>query len=82
MSELEFMEIFAGNLRSLMYDTGYSQAELAEETGLTQGTISKYLNAKQMPSVKAIVNLVYVLNCDFEDLMDFGDMIDMQRGRY
>ena len=62
MSELEFMEIFAGNLQSLMYETGYNQAELAEETGLTQGTISKYLNARQMPSVKAIVNLVYVLN--------------------
>ena len=82
MSELEFMKIFAGNLQSLMYETGYSQAELAEETNISQGTISKYLSAKQMPSVKAIVNFVYVFNCDFEDLMDFGDMIDMRRGRY
>ena len=76
MSEIEFMQIFADNLRSLMYETGYNQAELADATRLTQATISRYLSCQQMPSVKAIVNLVYALNCDFEDLMDFGDMID------
>ena len=76
MSELEWLEIFGGNLKEIIEGSGYPRIEVADETGLSQTTISRYINGKQMPSVKAIVNLAYILNCDIRELMDFGDMID------
>jgi transcriptional regulator with XRE-family HTH domain len=76
MSEKEWLDIFADNLRDLMDEIGMSQKQLARDTGITQATISRYLSKKQMPSVKAIVNIVYALDCWFDELMDFGDMIE------
>lgn len=76
MSEMEWLEIFSGNLRDLMKETGSTQEELSEKTGIDQSTISRYLNKKRMPTVRAIVNLTYALNCNISDLIDFGDYIE------
>ena len=76
MSELEWIETFAGNLTEIIKESGYSQREVADMTGIMQSTISKYMNGKMMPSVKNIVNLAYALNCDIRELCDFGDFID------
>ena len=76
MSELEWIETFAGNLTEIIKESGYSQREVADMTGIMQSTISKYMNGKMMPSVKNIVNLAYALNCDIRELCDFGDIID------
>ena len=76
MSELEWIETFAGNLTEIIKESGYSQREIADMTGIMQSTISKYMNGKMMPSVKNIVNLAYALNCDIRELCDFGDFIE------
>ena len=76
MTEIEWLDIFADNLTSLMGDRGYSQNDLAEETGLDKATISRYLNRLRVPSVKSIINLAYTLNCDISELIDFGDTIE------
>lgn len=68
MSELDFIDIFADNLRDLMKEVGISQQELANETGLAKGTISKYLHKQIMPSLKAFMNICYALNCEPQDL--------------
>ena len=75
MSEIEWMEIFSNNLTEIMRETGYSQEQLARETGISQATISRYINRQQIPSVKSIINIVYALNCDLRELIDFGDII-------
>lgn len=75
MSELEWLDIFAGNLAEILWDIGMTQKELAELTGLSEGTISKYLTRQQMPGVKALVNIGYALNIDLNELIDFGDRI-------
>ena len=69
ISELEAIEIFGDNLRDLMEDVRINQSELAKESRLTQCTIIKYLNKQRMPSMKAIMNLCYALNCDYNDLL-------------
>ena len=61
MSEVEWLNIFADNLLHLMVDRRMSQA-----------TISKYIRKQQMPGVKALINLAYVLNCSLDELMDYG----------
>ena len=76
MSELEWIETLAGNLTEIIKESGYSQREVADMTGIMQSTISKYMNGKMMPSVKNIVNLAYALNCDVRELCDFGDFIE------
>ena len=76
MSEIEWISIFGDNLIDIMDEKGYTQEQLANETGLTQSTISKYINKKQMPSIKAIVNLAYALDCTTDELIEFGDIIE------
>ena len=75
MSEMEWISIFGDNLIDIMDEKGYTQEQLANETGLTQSTISKYINKKQMPSIKAVVNLAYALDCTTDELIEFGDII-------
>lgn len=76
MSEMEWISIFGDNLIDIMDEKGYTQEQLANETGLTQSTISKYINKKQMPSIKAVVNLAYALDCTTDELIEFGDAIE------
>lgn len=75
MTEAEWLDIFSANLIDMLNEQGYSQEELAYETNLSQGTISKYINKKQMPSLKAITNIAYALDCSVDELIDFGDTI-------
>lgn len=69
ISELDIIDIFSDNLRDLMIEVGITQSELIEESGISKGTISKYLNKKCLPTVKNLLNLCYVLNCDVDDLI-------------
>lgn len=69
MTEQNYLEAFAYNLDYIMQDEGISQSELAKRSNIGKSTISKYLNAKQMPTMKAISNICYALDCEFEDII-------------
>ena len=74
LTEQEWLEIFAANLRSLMDESNMSQRELSRISGVSESALSKYLNAKSMPSVNALVNIAYAFPCaGFEDLLVFSD---------
>ena len=75
MDKLEWIDIFGDNLREIMFERRYSQERLAKETGISQSTISDYLNKKYVPSATAILNIAYVLDCPMEELVDFGDIV-------
>ena len=75
MTEAEWLDIFSDNLMDMLNEQGYSQEELAYETNLSQSTISKYINKKQMPSLKAIINIAYALDCSIDEFIDFGEKI-------
>ena len=74
MTEVEFIDIFKGNLKSLMDEVVYSQQELAQEAKIDQSTISKYLNGTRMPSVRALNNIAIALNCTVDELI--GNSMD------
>ena len=76
MSEVEFIDIFADNLRDMMEDVRISQRELAKEAMLSRITINRYLNKKMMPSLRAIINICYVLNCNLYDILPACNMIE------
>lgn len=75
MNELEWLDIFGDNLVSLLEDARMSQRELAEETGLSEATISYYINKRKLPGLKAIINIAYAFGISIDELIDFGDKI-------
>lgn len=82
MSELEWMKIFADNLRSLMEESHMSQRELARKSRLTESQISKYLNCQCMPSVHALVNIAYAFPlATVNDLLCFYERLDPRPSR-
>lgn len=75
MTESEWLDIFGDNLVDMLTEAGMSQRDLADETGLSEATISYYINKRKMPGIKAIVNIAYALNCSIDDLIDFDCQI-------
>lgn len=76
MTEQEWLDIFGDNLLSLLDENGLTQQDLSQMAGISQGTISKYVNKIQMPTVRALLAISYALGESLDDLMDFGDRID------
>lgn len=75
MSEYEFIDIFADNLRDLMRDMNISKSELADRALISRGTITRLLNKERMPSLKVIINICYVCGCPLEELVPTYDLI-------
>ena len=76
MTESEWLDDFSYRLLGAMQYAGLNQKILARESGLSEASISNYINGVKMPNVKAIVNLAYVLDCEIEELVDFGEKIE------
>lgn len=75
MSEVEWLKIFGDNLYEMMKDGYLTQEDIAEMTGYSQSTVSKWIAGTQAPTVFAIINISYALDVDYFDLIDFGDRI-------
>lgn len=76
MSEIEWLDIFGDNLNDMLQEARMTQRELADESGLSEATVSGYIHKKKIPGLKAIINMAYALNCPTDELIDFGDRID------
>ena len=76
MSQQEWLDIFGDNLASILEEERISQKELSRLTGLSESTISRYINKLQMPNVRAIINISYALNWSFEDMLNYGSMLE------
>lgn len=75
MSEVEWMDIFGDNLRDILKEQNMSRRELAQVLGLSEATISNYINKKQIPAMEVIVNMAYELSMSIDELIDFGDTV-------
>lgn len=75
MREVTWMHIFRENLTRLMIEARMNQVQLSDASGISQATISKYLNGLQMPTAPSIVNLSYALGCSTDELIDFGSRV-------
>ena len=76
MTEMEWLRQFSERLREEMEGCGMTQKDLAHEAGLSEPTISHYLNAQRLPSIKSIVNICFVLGVDVDALTNFGKSIE------
>ena len=75
VSEIEWLDIFGDNLADILKDEYMTRKELAEVLNMTEATISRYINKRQMPTMKVIINMAYELSITVDDLIDFGDNI-------
>lgn len=76
MGQQEWLNIFGDNLSSVLKEENMTQRELSSLTGISEGTISRYINKLQMPTVRAIINISFALEWSFEDMLNYGDMIE------
>ena len=83
MSEQEWLNIFADNLRDILKEQNMSQDEFADACGLSKGLVSQYIHKRKMPSIKTLINMSYVLNMRLDEFADFGEPIELYpRDRY
>lgn len=75
MSEVEWMDIFGDNLRDILKEQNMSRRELAQVLVISEATVSRYINKKQMPTMEVIVNMAYELSISVDELIDFGDRV-------
>lgn len=75
MSEVEWMDIFGDNLRDILKEQNMSRRELAQVLGISEATVNRYINKKQMPTMEVIVNMAYELSISVDELIDFGDRV-------
>ena len=73
--EEAWRKMFAFKLERRMFIMGYTQYQLAEKSGLSYVTISKYLNGRANPSGSTLAKLAKVLECTLdafdEDLVEY-----------
>ena len=75
MTELEWMDIFGDNLRDILKEYGMTQKYLADESGLSETTISRYIKKQRIPNMKAIVNIANALDLTTDELINLNERI-------
>ena len=68
--EAEWRMRFATNLYRKMRMAGYSQEELAQETNVSVGTISRYMNGDVAPTAYKLTKIAEVLGYDMNSIFD------------
>ncbi|MBD5636503.1 MAG: helix-turn-helix transcriptional regulator [Clostridia bacterium] len=64
---------FSERLKELRKEKGITQEKLAEETGLTQGALTRYENGLRSPAVYAIITLAKYFNVTTDYLLGVTD---------
>lgn len=62
-------EVFSSNLRNALYMAGKTQAELAKATGVSEVSVSKWVNGIVVPRPAMLDKICACLKCRREDLM-------------
>lgn len=77
MKQNEWKNVFSNNLADILEEKGMSQVQLARDSGVSMSMISDYINKRSVPGVFAIINMAYALDMDVNELIDFGDRVNM-----
>lgn len=75
MSEVKWLKEFGYQLQRQLEYAWMTRAELAEVTGLTVATISRYISGQQKPSVTNVMNIARALDCDIDMLVNVEEDI-------
>lgn len=70
ITEQQCRDSFAYHLRNQMGIRGYTQRTLSENTGISVGAISSYINATKSPSMTNMRKIAFALDCSIAELLD------------
>lgn len=68
MTEQECRHEFAVRLRRLMFREGISQKDLSDMTGISEVTLSNYINGKRTPNFFNVDKISKALGCSIDSL--------------
>ena len=63
------MSKFTMNLKKLMIEREMTAADISRKTGITQATLSRYINGKRIPNINSVIKIAKALNVPIELLM-------------
>lgn len=69
ITDKDCRDAFSSNLSDLMRVRGVSQTLLAERTGLSTASISKYLRREATPTITNLRRIALALNCHEDELL-------------
>ena len=75
------MESFSTRLVALMAERGMTQRDLSQASGVSQGTISKYINGKQVPKSRELYMISKALSVQMESWFE-GVFIEKRNPQY
>lgn len=71
MTDQEWRERFANKLSYMIQKRGCTQSEFAEEVGMSEVTLSRYVQGHRIPKANILADLARALDCDPSDLIYF-----------
>lgn len=77
MTQGAWKDVFGDNLSDVLREKGFTQKQLAKDSGVSMGMVSDYINKFTAPNILAVINMAYSLDVEIDDLIDFGEMIDI-----
>lgn len=79
INEIELIDIFADNLRDIMFEKNISQAELSRLSRVSSTSISNYLNKRKLIGLPALMNICQVLECSITELLPYDGEIFIRK---
>ena len=77
MTEQEWRKEFGRRSRRIAHlNKDYNQRELAEASGITEATISRYYNGLRSPTSENLIKIARVLDCTIDELVMVNEMIE------
>ena len=70
--EVITMADFSTKLRDIIESRGVTQSWLAEKTGATEATISRYLSGVHKPNLEIVARIAQALNVSIDYIMDLS----------
>ena len=70
MTEKEYSQVVAQNLRRIAYESGKSQIEIARDLNINKGTLSAWMNGTRTPKMPKIDMLCAYFGVNRSDLME------------
>ena len=70
MTNQEYSQLVARNLRRIMYDRGKRQQDLCKDLGIKQSTLAGWMSGARTPKMDKIDMLCDYFHCKREDLME------------
>ena len=76
MTEQDLRQLFSKRIKCRLNILHIDQRELARRTGISEVTISKYVNCYTKPTYDNVIRIAQALECSPSDLIDIDEPLE------